>query len=67
MPRTQEVTQESSREQTLARLADEQQAIKARLRELEQPSLSTAERVERAQLQQRRNETQDRILRLQSH
>jgi len=65
--KTQELTQESSRQDQLARLSNEQQAIKERLRELEQPALSSAERVERAQLQQRRYETQDRILRLQNH
>jgi hypothetical protein len=66
--KTQELTQESSRQDLLARLSNEQDAIKARLRELEQPpALSSAERVERAQLQQRRYETQDRILRLQNH
>jgi hypothetical protein len=67
MPKMQEVTQESSRQEQLSLLSSEQQAIKTRLRELEQPALSTAERVERAQLQQRRYETQDRILRLQNH
>lgn len=66
MPKMQEVTQESSHEE-LARLSYEQQAIKSRLRELDQPALSTAETVERAQLQRRRHETLDRILRLQSH
>jgi hypothetical protein len=67
MPKMHEVTQESSREEQLARLSYEQQAIKSRLRELEQPALTSAEQVERAQLQQRRFETQDRILRLQKH
>lgn len=67
MPRMQEVTQESSREEQIARLSNEQQTIKSRLRELDQPALSSAERVERAQLQQRRQETQDRLLRLQKH
>lgn len=66
MPKMQEVTQESSRDE-LTRLSHEQQAIKSRLRELDAPALSTAEKVERAQLQQRRHETQDRILRLQNH
>jgi hypothetical protein len=66
MPKMQEVTQESSREE-LTRLSYEQQAIKSRLRELDAPALTSAERVERAQLQQRRHETQDRILRLQNH
>lgn len=67
MPKMQEVTQESSREELLTRLSYEHQAIKSRLRELDEPALSSAERVERAQLQQRRHETQDRILRLQNH
>ncbi|HWN69611.1 MAG TPA: hypothetical protein VNM90_18345 [Haliangium sp.] len=67
MPKMQEVTQESSREEQLVRLSNEQQAIKSRLRELDQPALTSAERVERAQLQQLRHETQDRILRLQKH
>ena len=67
MSKTQELTQESSREEQLARLASEQHAIKARLRELGQPALSSSERVERAELQRRRHETEDRMLRLQNH
>jgi hypothetical protein len=67
MPKMHEVTQESSREDQLARLTYEQHAIKSRLRELDQPVLTSAEQVERAQLQQRRFEMQDRILRLQKH
>jgi hypothetical protein len=65
--KTQELTQESSREEQLARLSSEQHAIKDRLRELDQPALSSAERVEREQLRQRRHETLDRLLRLQNH
>ena len=67
MSKTQELTQESSREEQLARLSSEHFAIKARLRELGQPALSSAERVERAELQKRHHETQDRIMRLQNH
>lgn len=68
MPTTQQITQDRSREEQLARLNSEHRAIKARLRELDPPrSLSSAERVERAQLQKRKLVTHDRILRLRSH
>lgn len=65
MSKTQELTQESSRKYQIARLSEEQQVLKMRLRELDHlPVLSSAERVERAQLQKRRYEAQGRILRL---
>lgn len=68
MPTQQQITQDRSHEEQLARLTSEHRVIKARLRELDHPrSLSSAERVERAQLQKRKLVTHERILELQSH
>ncbi len=55
-----------ARQGEIARLTDEHREIKARLRELDRHiSLTSAERVERAQLKRLKIRTKDKLIRLQ--
>jgi len=68
MQTSQEHAKSASREEQIAKLTDERRTLTSRLRELDSsPGLSSAEDVERRQLRQRRFETHDHLLKLQSH
>ena len=56
------------RQEQISQLADEHRALKARIRELDKHiSLTSAERVERAQLKKMKLRTKERLLRLQEN
>lgn len=56
------------RQSKIERLSDEHRTLKARIRELDKHiSLTTAERVERAQLKKLKLRTKDQLLRLRQN
>lgn len=62
----QTVSERLSKQDQLSKLNDEHRALKERLRDLDRHiSLTSAERVERAQLKRQKLKTKEQILRLQ--